>query len=390
MARRLFTTLGLIATALLAGCDRESSSTSSTPAPASAPASEIVVGHFASMTGNEANFGIFTDNGIKLAIKQRNASGGVNGKPVRLITYDNQGKQAESATAVTRLITQDKVAAVLGEVASSRSLAGGQVAQRFGVPMISPSSTNPQVTEIGDMVFRVCFIDPFQGDVCAAFAMDRGWKRAAVLYDRTQAYSTGLSENFKQAFTKLGGEIVTEQAYSGGDAEFGAQLTAIRAANADIIFIPGYYNDVGNIAIQVRRLGLTMPLLGSDGWTGVHSQGPQVNAAIEGSFYSDHYSAESDSAKVQAFLKDYQAEFGVVPDSMAALGYDAANILFAAMEKAPSLAGADLAAAIAATRDFDGVTGLITIDEKRNARKPAVILQLKDGKPTYVTTIAPR
>lgn len=372
-----------VAAALLIGGCGKSESTSPDAA------GEIVVGHYASLTGSEANFGIFTDNGIKLAIQQRNAAGGVKGRQVRLITYDNQSKATEAANAVTRLISQDKVSAVLGEVASSRSIAGGQVAQRFGVPMVSPSSTNPQVTEIGDMVFRVCFIDPFQGDVCAKFAQQKGWTRAAILYDRGQAYSTGLQKNFREAFTRLGGTVLTEQAYSTGDNDFSAQINAIISAAPDVIFIPGYYTDVGNIAIQLRRTGSKLPMLGSDGWTGVHSIGPEVAAAIEGAFYSDHYSAEDPSERVQGFLATYQQAFGVAPDSMAALGYDAANILFDAMERAPSLGGRDIAAALAATADFHGVTGRITIDAQRNARKPAVILELTGGATRYVATIDP-
>lgn len=378
---RTFLSLTLSAALVLLsiGCDRGSATNEN----------EIVVGHYASLTGGEANFGIATDNGIKLAIKEINAAGGLNGKQVRLITYDTQSKTSEASSAVTKLITQDKVVAVLGEVASGRSIAGGQVAQQFGVPMVSPSSTNPAVTEIGDMIFRVCFIDPFQGDVCAKFAMQKGWKNAAILYDRQQAYSTGLQKNFREAFTRLGGTVVTEQAYSSGDNDFSAQLNAIVSAKPDVLFIPGYYNDVGNIAIQLRRTGSKIPMLGPDGWTGVQTVGAQVVQAIEGSFHSDHYSVEDPSERVQGFLQKYKAEYGSAPDSMAALGYDAAMILFKAIERAGNTDGKAIAAELAKTAGFEGVTGVITIDPQRNASKPAVILELTGGSTKYVTTIAP-
>lgn len=357
----------------------------------SAGASEdapILVGHYASMTGSEATFGVSTDNGIKLAIDEFNAAGGLNGRRIKLITYDNQGKAQESTTAVTRLITQDRVTAILGEVASSRSIAGGQVAQRYGVPMITPSSTNPQVTEIGDMISRVCFIDPFQGYVCAKFARDYlKANRAATLFNRAQAYSTGLNDNFKQAFKEMGGEIVSDQAYGDGDADFSAQLTSIREQNPDVIFIPGYYTEVVNIARQARGLGITAPLLGGDGWDSEELK--NAGDALDGCFYSNHYSHEEQRPEVQEFVTKYKAAYGKVPDGLAALGYDAARLLFDAMKRAKSLEGKDLAASIAETRNFRGVTGIISIDAKRNAVKPAVMLRLSGGVPSYVSTVEP-
>jgi branched-chain amino acid transport system substrate-binding protein len=292
-------------------------------------------------------------------------------------------------TAVTRLINQDKVVAVLGEVASSLSIAGGRVAQQYGVPMISPSSTNPQVTQIGDMIFRVCFIDPYQGYVGAKFARENlKAQKVAILYDQAQAYSKGLKDDFSKSFTQLGGSIATEQAYTGGDQDFSAQLTSIRATRPDVIYVPGYYTDVGNIALQARKLGIKAPLLGGDGWDSA-KLGEIGGAAIEGSYYSNHYSPEEQRPAVQEFVKKYQARFGAVPDGLAALGYDAAKILFDAMQRAPSLGGKDLARAIAETRNFQAVTGVISIDDKRNARKQAVIVQMKGGKPSYVATVPP-
>jgi branched-chain amino acid transport system substrate-binding protein len=352
---------------------------------------EIVLGHYASMTGSEATFGRSTDNGIRLALDEINEAGGVNGKKVRLITYDEKGEAREAGTAVTRLVTRDRVTAVLGEVASSLSLVGAPVCQENGVPMVSPSSTNPEVTKVGDMIFRVCFIDPFQGFVCAKFAREHeGLKaeKAAILYDQVAAYAVGLQEEFDKSFVKLGGTIVSKQTYQAGDQDFSAQLTAIRASQPDVIFIPGYYTDVGNIALQAKQLGITVPLLGGDGWDSA-KLGEIAGKAIDGSFYSNHYSQQDPDPRVQDFIRKYNDRHGEKPDGLAALGYDAGRIVCDAIGRAGTLAGADIAAELAKTKDFEGVTGKISIDGERNAVKPAVMLEMKDGVPTYVTTIEP-
>jgi branched-chain amino acid transport system substrate-binding protein len=351
--------------------------------------STVVVGHYGSLTGAEATFGQSTARGIRLAVKDVNASGGIKGRRVELKSYDDRGISQEAGTAVTRLITSDKAIAILGENTSSLSLAGGRVAQQYGVPMISPSSTNPQVTALGDKIFRVCFLDPFQGWVQAKFA--RGILKAstaAILYDQGQAYSKGLAEYFKAAFEKLGGSVVTEQAYTGGDQDFSAQLTTIRQAAPDVLLVPGYYTDAGNIALQARKLGLATPLLGGDGW-----ESPQLVAigrdAVDGSYYSCHYAYQENRPEVVKFVQAYEAEYREKPDSLGALGYDSARLLFDAMQRAPSWEGTALAKAIAETKDFVGVTGRITIDPERNAKKSAVIVQMKGGVPVAVATIEP-
>jgi len=390
----------LFALPLIAGCERQTTpsattaptkgTTTTTTDVGKAPAGgEILVGHFTSLTGSEATWGVSTDNGVQMAVAEANAQGGVNGRSIKVITYDDQGKQQEAATAVTRLITQDQVVAVLGEVASSRSLAGGALAQRFGVPMISPSSTNPKVTEIGDMIFRVCFIDPFQGYACAKFARGEPLKaqKVATLFNRSQIYSAGLNDTFKQHFTDMGGTITTEQAYADGDTDFSAQLTNIRETQPDVVFIPGYYTEVVNIARQARRLGLTLPLLGGDGWDAEDLK--NAGDALDGCCFSNHYCHDEQRPVVRDFVQRYQAAHNRVPDGMAATGYDAARILIDAMRRAKSLGGKDLAAAIAETKDFAGVTGIITMDAQRNARKPVVIVRVQGGKQSYVTSIAP-
>jgi len=355
----------------------------------------IKIGHYASMTGKEATFGQSTDNGIRLAAEEINAAGGFNGRTFEIITYDTKGESKEAGNAVTRLVTSDKVTAVLGEVASTLSLAGGAVAQQYGVPMISPSSTNPRVTVGRPMVSRVCFIDPFQGYVVAKFTRETlKVGKAAILYDQAQAYSKGLRDEFKKHFESMGGKIVVDQAFSSGDQDFSAQLAAIRAGGVEAIFVPGYYTEVGNIAIQARKLGITVPLLGGDGWDS--EQLTKIGGeAIEGCYYSNHYAPDQASETVKTFVDKYGAKYkreggkAQTPDGLAALGYDAMYVLLDSMKRAKSLGGKDLAAAIAETKDFKVVTGTITMDKNRDAQKSAVVVQIKGGKPVWVATVEP-
>lgn len=349
-------------------------------------ADTIKVGHYGSMSGKEATFGQSTDKGIRLAVKEINAAGGFNGQMIELITHDDKGESKEAGNVVTRLITADKVTAVLGEVASSLSLAGGAVCEQYGVPMISPSSTNLRVTAGRKMVFRVCFTDDVQGAALARFVKDNlKLTKAAVLYDQTQAYSKGLRDDFSKAFKKLGGTIVSDLAYSGGDQDFGAQLTNIKGAGAEIIFAPGYYTDGGNIAIQARKLGVTAPLVGGDGWDSAELVGIG-GSAIEGSYYSNHSSP--DQPHMKDFVEKHKKEYnGQVPDALGGLGYDAMMVLFDSMKRAKSLSGKDLAEAIGQTKNFKGVTGSITIDDKHNATKEVVIVKVKGGVPTYTASV---
>ena len=383
--------LGLVAVVSLAACEQKrNKSTGAGGSTSSKPSTgPILIGHYGSISGAQATFGKSTDQGILLAVEERNAAGGVKGRKIEVKTLDTAGKAQEAGAAVTRLITQDGVTALLGEVASKLSIAGGEVAQHYKVPMITPSSTNEQVTAIGDMIFRVCFIDGFQGYVVAKFAHDDlKATKVAILYDQANDYSIGLAKNFKEAFTKMGGTITTEQTYKEGDSDHSAQLGNIRDSGPEAIFLPGYYTDVANIARQARKVGIKAPFLGGDGWdsTKLTELGGDV---IEGSYYSNHYSHEDTRPEVVTFVTKYKAKYGAVPDGLAALGYDAARVLFDAMERSPSLGGDDLAKAIAETKDFNGVTGKITMDANRDASKQAVILQIKGGKPTFVTSISP-
>lgn len=351
---------------------------------------EIRIGEFGSLTGGTATFGTSSHEGTMLALDEINAGGGLLGKPVRVVTEDNQSKPEESVTAVLKLIKQDQVVAVVGEVASSRTLAAAPTCQANHIPLLSPASTNPKVTQIGDYIFRACFIDPFQGSTMAKFAVERlKAKRIAILTDMKNDYSVGLAQFFRETAKKLGAEIVAEESYAEGDIEFKAQLTEIKADNPDVIYVPGYYTECALIARQARELGLNQPLLGGDGW-----DSPKTieigGKAVEGVYITNHYSADDQRPVVQKFIADYKKKYGgKTPDAMAVLGYDAMHMMADAIRRAGSTDGAKIRDALAATRDFPGVSGSISIDADRNARKPIVIVQIRDGKYQFVEAIEP-
>jgi branched-chain amino acid transport system substrate-binding protein len=306
-----------------------------------------------------------------------------------LLYEDDQSKAGEASTVVKKLIASDGVVAVLGEVASSRSMEAAPICQQNKVPMISPSSTNVKLTELGDYVFRVCFTDEFQGKLLATFAR-KTLKAAnvAVLTDTRSDYSVGLSRDFQTPFTAGGGKIVAEQTYNGGDKDFKGQLTAVKAANPDAILITGYYTDVGLMVKQARQLGISVPIFGGDGWESsklIEIGGPDV----EGTYFSTHFSPEQESPAVQTFVKKFEAKYNQLPDAMAALGYDSAMVLIEAMKRAGTTDEPKLRDAIAATKDHSGITGKITLDEHRNATKSAVILTIKSGKFKFLETVTP-
>ena len=384
----------------LVGCEKKASSppaASATPGTAATPAGgtpwvtadTILIGEIGSLTGSEATFCISTKNAIELALKEVNAAGGVKGKKVEVRVYDDQSKPEEAANAATRLINQDQVLLILGEVASTNSLAMARKAQPAAVPMISNASTNPKVTEVGDYIFRVCFIDPFQGFVMAKFARDHlKLNKVAILRDLGSDYSQGLSDVFERKFTEMGGKIVGQETYTKGNTDFRSQLTALKRLQPEGIYIPGYYNDVGIIAKQAKELGINAKLMGGDGWDS-EKLFELGGTAVQGNYFSNHYSPDDPNPRIQKFIADYKAAFGSVPDSLAALGYDAAMVAVDAMKRAPNLDRVSVRNAIAATKNFPGVTGTITLDDKRNATKPAVVLEVGKGKTKYVATIAP-
>ncbi len=351
---------------------------------------EILVGEYGSLTGGIATFGISTRDGSQQAFDEINAAGGVLGKKIRMLVEDDQSKPEEVGTIVTKLINQRHVLSMLGHVASSYSLAAAPICQANKIPMITPSSTNPRVTQIGDYIFRVCFMDNFQGAVMAKFAADTlKAKRIAILVDIRNDYSVGLQAVFREQFKNRGGTIVAEQSFSQGDSDFHAQLTQIKSTNPDAIYVPAYYTEVGTIAHQAKELGLMAPLLGGDGW-----DSPKLweigGEALNGCYFSNHYSTDDPSPIVQKFVQDYKKRYkNQLPDALAALAYDAAKILADAMTRAGSTEGAKVRDAIAATKDYQGVTGKITIGPDRNAVKPAMILKVENGKYLLVETIAP-
>lgn len=382
-------TIRLIASTLCAVLVLSACGNGTTDTTTPAAADEIVIGEYGSLTGSTATFGISTKNGIDMAVDEINAAGGLLGKKVRVIVEDDQGKPEEAKVVVQKLITKDKVVAVLGEVASSNSLAAAPEAQKNQIPMISPSSTNPDVTKVGDYIFRVCFIDPFQGYVMAKFAAQTlKVTKVGVLRDIKNAYSVGLADVFVENFTKMGGTIVSDQSYREGDTDFNAQLTAMKPTGPQAIFVPGYYTEVGLIARQAEKQGLKVPLLGGDGW-----DSPKLTEiggkALNGSFFSNHASPDDPNPTIQKFIAAYKARFGAVPDALGGLGYDSAMVLFDAIKRAGTTEGPKLRDAIAATKDFPGVTGSITLNAERNADKPAVVLEIKDGKYAFRETIAP-
>jgi branched-chain amino acid transport system substrate-binding protein len=385
--RSMRTGVMVVAAILVAGCKKEA------PAGAAVAADKILIGHVSSMTGEAATFGESIDKGVRLALADVNAKGGVRGRQVALKTYDDQGKAEESAVAATRLITQDKVTLLLGAVISSGSLAVAPIADNAKVPMITASSTNPRVTKDGDKtrpyVFRVCFIDPFQGTVLAKFARENlKVARVAILRDVGSDYSVGLADFFSRKLTELGGTIVSDLSYKAGDQDFKAQLTAIKSKAPELLYVPGYYTDVALIGRQARELGIKAPLAGGDGWDSAKlfeiAQG-----ALDGSYFSNHYSQENPAPVVQAFVAKYKETYGTAPDAFSALGYDAARVAIDAIGRAKDLTGPAIRDAIEQTSGFEGVTGTITLDANHNPVKSSVILTIEKNQQKFAATVAP-
>jgi len=349
---------------------------------------EIRIGGVGPLTGEAATFGVSTKNGYDMAVAEWNAKGGVLGKQVKLTFADDKGDPAEGATVFTKLIEQDKSVAIIGTVMSKVSLAGAPICQNAKIPMIATSSTNPKVTEVGDYIFRACFIDPFQGTVGAKFAFeDLKAKKAACIFDVGNDYTKGLSEFFKAKFTALGGQVVGYEGHATGTTDFKAQLTKVLAAKPDVLYVSDYYNDVALIAKQARELGFKGPMLGGDGW-----DSPKLmevgGAAVEGCYFTNHYSQDDTSPIVTEFVKNYKAKYNAVPDALAALGYDSTYIMLDAIQRAGSTDGDKIKAALVAT-DLKTVTGQVKFDDHRNPVKSAVIIEIKGGKQTFKTTVNP-
>lgn len=352
--------------------------------------STIKIGYFGDLSGPTFDFGQSAKNGVLMAADEIDQQGGINGRKIDVVIDDDRGSPEVAAAVIDKLINEDKTIAVIAGGGSGISLAAAPKAQSARVPMISPSSTNPAVTLVGDYIFRVCFIDPFQGEVMARFAAGTlKAKKAAIMLDYNSPYSRGLMEFFELSFAKLGGVVVSKQSYMQGDADFRGQLSSIKSTEPDVVYLPGYYGDITIIAKQARQLGITQPLLGGDGW-----DAPELwelgGDALNGSYISNHYSVEDPSPAIQKFVHDYKQHYGnLTPDAHAALAYDAMRLLLDAIQRAGTADRAKVRDALAGTNTFPGITGMISMDRDRNAVKPAVILKLQDGKYIYQQTIQP-
>ncbi|MEK6554301.1 MAG: ABC transporter substrate-binding protein [Bdellovibrionota bacterium] len=380
---------------------------------------EILIGEFVSKTGTEAQFGKSVEHGVQLAVDEINARGGIgrnsrnngkarvsdaksgSGRIVRVITIETGGEKAKIEKAVRDFAKDSRVMAIIGEVSSEKSNWAAKIAQAEKLPMISPASTNPNVTENGPFIFRACYIDPFQGSAMATFAFkDLQLKRVMILRHDKSNYSLGLSEYFSEKFIKLGGEILAEETYSTaqGLPDLVDQLAVIKRLKPQAIFIPVYYSEAAYLAKKIRGAGIKSVFLGGDGWDSpflfdMDSKATEgVNKAVEGVYFSNHFSAEKDDPVVQKFVSKYKKEFGETPDGTAAMGYDAARIALAAIQRAAErkkLNRDEVRKELSRTTGFEGVSGTITIDENRNAKKSIVVLKSENKKFRYVKTIQP-
>ena len=377
------TLMSVVLAAAVAGCGSSSSK-------------EIKIGLLNEMTGGNATIGTAAANGAKLAIKEINANGGLLGKQIKAVVADNKSEPSEAANAMTKLLTQDRVVAVTGTFSSSNAIAAASVAEANKIPYLVAGATNPKVTvdektkNVKKYIYRVCFIDPFQGTVAANFAAkDLKVKKAAMLVDNSSDYSKGLAEFFEAAFKKEGGEIVANEAYLQKDTDFKATLTKIKSKGADILYVPGYYEEVGKIVKQAREMGITVPIIGADGWDSPKLVEIASVAALNNTYFTNHYSVEDTSPKAQAFVKAYSKEYGQKPEALAVLGYDAVYVLADAIKRANSTDSAKIIEALASTKDFPAISGITTINKTHDADKNAVVIEMKDGKQVFKASIKP-
>lgn len=350
----------------------------------------IKVAILAPLSGPVPTFGVSTRDGALLAIKEWNENGGVNGRQIEAIVEDSQCTPDPAVNAANKVISQDGVKFIIGEVCSSASIPVSELVEASGVLQISPTSTNPQVTLNQDgstknFVFRACFIDPFQGSVAARFALDSlGAQTVFILFDQGNDYVRGLAEFFEEAFVAGGGTIVGKETYTQTDTDFSAILTTAAEADPDILYIPDYYQIVNLVGAQAKQMGLGATLMGGDGW-----DSSDIDlAAVEGGYYTNHYSAEDPRPVVQDWINNYQEEYGSVPDALATLAYDAGNLLLRAIDEADSDDPAVVAETMAGLQ-AEAVSGEITFDEQHNPIKPAVILHVNNGQIEYVDTVSP-
>ena len=356
----------------------------------------IKVGGLLEMTGGSASFGISGKNGIDLALKKINEKGVLGGKKLSLVVADTKSEASEATNGMQKLISQDKVVAVIGPNQSSAVIASGAINNGAKVVDITPMGTNPDVTvdpktkQVKPYSFRTCFIDPFQGTVMASFASNElKVKRAAIYIDNTSDYAKGLAQFFKENFVKNGGQVVIEEAYLQKDTDFKSTLTKIKAAKPDFIYIPGYYQEVGLIVKQAREMGINVPMAGGDGWDSAKLPEIAGKAALENTFFSSLYSPDDTSDLNKEFVAEYKKAYNTNPDVFAALAYDSTLLVAKAIEDAGSADPAKIAEAMAKIKGFKGVSGEVTFNEEHNPIKSAVIIEHKDGKQTFKTKVNP-
>jgi branched-chain amino acid transport system substrate-binding protein len=339
----------------------------------------IRIGVFLSLTGETASFGISSLNAIKLATEEINAAGGIRGKQVELIVEDDHSKTSEVAALVNKLINQDKVHAMLAESVSTRALIAAPIAQANKVVMISPAAIKPEITMQGDYVFRACFVSPAEGAAIARFAMNKlKAKRAAIILDEKNDYAMVLANFFREQFNKLGGEVVVQENYAATDTDISKQMKVIKAANPELIFAPGFYTTAPMVARAFKQEQIKAPLIGSDGWDSPNLL-ESGGEALHGVYYANHFWVNRDDPLVRKFVGDYKAKYGVQPDALAATAYDAARMLFDAIRRAGSTQSGAIRDALAQTKDFPGVTGIISLDSERNAAAPVYILRVEEN-----------
>lgn len=384
----LFLTV-LLVTASFTGCNTKSSSSTG-------KSNSIKVGLNYELSGPVATYGQSLVDGIELAFEEINANGGVLDKKIETVKVDNKSENAESANVATKLATRDKVVAILGPATSGNTKSASPIAQQNKVPLISASATADDVTvdsngKVREFIFKTCFSDSFQGVVMANFAYkDLGKKNAALLVDNTSDYSKGLSKSFKDTYSKLGGKLVTEQAYQSKETDFKAVLTKIKSTNPDVLFLPGYYEEVGLIVKQARELGLDVPILGGDGYDSPKLLELAGKNALNSVYFTNHYSAKDTSPEVVKFQKAFKSKYNKDADSFNALGYDLAYFLADGLKRSGSTDPVKLKDALAATKDFSAITGKISIDEKHNPVKAITILEMKNGEQTFLNKLLPQ
>ena len=357
-----------------------------------AKSDEIKIGANFELTGNVANYGSATLDGLKLAIKEVNDAGGVNGKKITIVDADNKSEASEAVNAATKLISDDKVKVIVGPAVTANVIAESQVATDDKIPVVAPDATSPEVTvengQVKPYIFRSCFIDPQQGTVMAKFATENLKAKTAVIYvDNSTDYSKSLGKVFKEKFEAAGGKVLDQQAFVAKDQDFKATLTTLKAANADVIFVPAYYEEVGKIVKQARELGITCPILGTDGWDDSKVADIAGVDALNNTFFSTHYSDKDDSVK--GFVEAFKQEYGHMPNVFAALGYDAGKMIVDAIKRAGSDDPEKIRQALEETKDLQVGTGTITMDKNHNPIKQAVILENKNGDRVMVAKIMP-